>query len=80
MTWNPGAERIKGYSSREIIGKPYATFFTEEDRRAGKPERILRSGQDGGPVPGRGLATAQGRHPLLGERGGDGAARRGRAR
>jgi PAS domain S-box-containing protein len=41
MTWNPGAERIKGYSSAEIIGQPYATFFTQEDRKGGKPARIL---------------------------------------
>jgi PAS domain S-box-containing protein len=41
MTWNPGAERIKGYTAQEIIGKPYATFFTDEDRRSGKPARIL---------------------------------------
>jgi len=40
-SWNPGAERIKGYTAPEIIGKPYAAFFTEEDRRAGKPEQIL---------------------------------------
>jgi PAS domain S-box-containing protein len=41
MTWNPGAERIKGYAAAEIIGKPYETFFSEEDRRGGKPTRIL---------------------------------------
>ncbi len=40
-TWNPGAERIKGYRAAEIIGRPYATFFTPEDRAAGKPDRIL---------------------------------------
>ena len=40
-TWNPGAERIKGFTREEIVGRPYETFFTEEDRRAGKPERIL---------------------------------------
>jgi PAS domain S-box-containing protein len=40
-SWNPGAERIKGYSPEEIVGKPYAIFFSEEDRRAGKPNAIL---------------------------------------
>ena len=33
-TWNPGAERIKGYRAEEIVGRPYATFFTD-DRAAG---------------------------------------------
>jgi PAS domain S-box-containing protein len=27
-TWNPGAERIKGYSANEIIGKHFSTFYT----------------------------------------------------
>jgi PAS domain S-box-containing protein len=40
-TWNPGAERIKGYSAQEIIGRPYSTFFTDDDKRGGKPTRIL---------------------------------------
>jgi len=40
-SWNPGAERIKGYSADEIVGKPYAVFFTDEDRAAGKPNKIL---------------------------------------
>src|ERR671933_2285825 len=40
-TWNAGAERIKGYRAEEIIGKPYATFFTEEDRRRGLPDTLL---------------------------------------
>jgi PAS domain S-box-containing protein len=40
-SWNAGAQRIKGYTPQEIIGKPYALFFTEEDRLAGKPGNIL---------------------------------------
>src|SRR6185295_1615861 len=40
-SWNPGAQRIKGYATSEIIGKPYAVFFTEEDRASGKPNKIL---------------------------------------
>jgi len=40
-TWNPGAERFKGYAADEIIGKHFSRFYTEEDRAAGKPEREL---------------------------------------
>jgi PAS domain S-box-containing protein len=40
-SWNEGAKRIKGYAPEEIVGQPYAVFFTEEDRRAGKPQEIL---------------------------------------
>jgi len=47
-SWNPGAERIKGYSPEEIIGKPYAVFFAEEDRRAGKPGAILAQARSQG--------------------------------
>ncbi len=42
-TWNPGARRFKGYEAEEIIGRHFSTFFTEEDRRAGVPDRALRT-------------------------------------
>jgi PAS domain S-box-containing protein len=42
-TWNPGAERIKGYRAGEIIGRHFSVFFPEEDVRAGKPARELES-------------------------------------
>ena len=41
MTWNFGAERIKGYRAAEIIGKHFSVFFTPEDIAAGKTEREL---------------------------------------
>jgi PAS domain S-box-containing protein len=47
-TWNPGAERLKGYSADEIIGQSFSKFFTEEDRRAGKPARALRTAAETG--------------------------------
>jgi PAS domain S-box-containing protein len=40
-TWNPGAERIKGYTADEIIGQHFSRFYTEEDRAAGVPARAL---------------------------------------
>jgi PAS domain S-box-containing protein len=41
MTWNRGAERIKGYSARDIIGQHFSRFYPDEDLRAGKCEREL---------------------------------------
>jgi PAS domain S-box-containing protein len=40
-TWNTGAERIKGYTADEIIGQHFSRFYTEEDRAAGVPMRVL---------------------------------------
>ena len=40
-TWNAGAERTKGYTADDIIGRHFSVFYTEEDRRAGEPERGL---------------------------------------
>ena len=41
-TWNPGAERFKGYKADEIIGEHFSRFYTEEDRKADLPGRALR--------------------------------------
>jgi PAS domain S-box-containing protein len=37
LTWNQGAERIKGYTASEIAGKHFSVFYPEEDIRWGKP-------------------------------------------
>lgn len=41
-TWNPGAERFKGYSRDEILGRHFSTFYSEEDKAADLPARALR--------------------------------------
>jgi PAS domain S-box-containing protein len=46
-SWNPGAEAIKGYSAREVLGKHFGMFFTPEDRAAGEPERHLLAATTG---------------------------------
>lgn len=40
-SWNAGAQRLKGWTAREIIGRHYSVFFPPEDVSAGKPEREL---------------------------------------
>ncbi len=42
MTWNPGAERIKGYTADEILGLHFSRFFTQEDIDRGRPAELLR--------------------------------------
>jgi len=42
LSWNRGAERIKGYRPEEIIGKHFSVFYTPEDIREGRPERGLQ--------------------------------------
>jgi len=41
LTWNPGAERIKGYSADEIIGRHFRTFYPPELQLEGHPEHEL---------------------------------------
>jgi PAS domain S-box-containing protein len=41
VSWNPGAERIKGYGADEIIGQHFSCFYTPEDRAAGVPTEAL---------------------------------------
>jgi PAS domain S-box-containing protein len=42
-SWNPGAERFKGYSADEIIGEHFSRFYTEEDRAADVPRIALET-------------------------------------
>ena len=47
-TWNPGAERLKGWRAEEIVGHSHATFYPPEARRAGKPKELLRAAERDG--------------------------------
>jgi PAS domain S-box-containing protein len=47
-SWNVGAERIKGYSRDEILGKHVSRFYTDEDVHAGKPwEELATARREG---------------------------------
>ena len=56
LSWNAGAERIKGYSSDQIIGHNFSCFFPPEDIKRGRPEEVLR------------ITAASGRHEEQGIR------------
>jgi PAS domain S-box-containing protein len=45
VSWNTGAQRIKGYSSAEILGQHFSGFYTEEDRRNGVPQIALATAE-----------------------------------
>jgi PAS domain S-box-containing protein len=47
-TWNASAERIKGYTHAEIVGRNFIVFFTPEDVARGEPARVLASARDNG--------------------------------
>ena len=42
-SWNPGAQRFKGYTAAEIIGQHFSRFYSEEDQKAGLPARALET-------------------------------------
>jgi PAS domain S-box-containing protein len=47
-SWNPGAQRIKGYEPDEIIGEHFSRFYTPEDRDTGVPKRALETARETG--------------------------------
>jgi len=47
-TWNPGAERTKGYKANEIIGQHFSRFYTSEDLKAGTPAKALNTAREEG--------------------------------
>jgi len=56
LSWNAGAERIKGYSADQIIGRNFSCFFPPADIERGRPEEVLR------------MTAANGRHEEQGMR------------
>jgi PAS domain S-box-containing protein len=48
VSWNAGAQRLKGYNSAEIIGQHFSVFYPQEDRMKDRPRAILaRAARDG---------------------------------
>src|SRR5476651_866797 len=48
VSWNAGAQRIKGYRPEEIIGRHFSDFYTAADRDAGEPQRALATALEQG--------------------------------
>jgi len=53
-SWNSGAERIKGFQTEEIVGQHFSKFYTEEDREAGMPQKVLDTARNEGKFEGEG--------------------------
>jgi PAS domain S-box-containing protein len=45
ISWNPGAEYIKGYQADEIIGRHFSIFYPAEEIAQGKPEQELKTAE-----------------------------------
>jgi PAS domain S-box-containing protein len=54
VKWNPGAERLKGYTDAEIIGQHFSRFYPEEDRLSELPARVTATAAATGNYAGEG--------------------------
>lgn len=63
-SWNPGAEKSKGYKADEIVGKHFSCFYTAEDVAAGKPQRGLQTALEQGRFEEEGLRLRKGGSPF----------------
>jgi len=54
VSWNAGAERIKGYGAHEIVGRHFSEFYSPEDRAAGVPQFALSIAERTGKFEGEG--------------------------
>jgi PAS domain S-box-containing protein len=44
-SWTMGAQKLKGYSTAEIIGRNFSCFYTEEDRAEQRPKNALHQAE-----------------------------------
>ena len=59
LTWNSGAERLKGYRAAEIIGRSFSLFYAPEDRDVGIPQKALETATRTGRFETEGGASAR---------------------
>ena len=67
LTWNPGAERSKGYTKEEVLGKHFSMFFVPEDVTSRVPDRELTKAMRTREIRRRGMAPQEERRALLGK-------------
>ncbi|MEJ8843729.1 PAS domain-containing protein [Lacibacter sp. H375] len=48
LSWNKGAEKIKGYKEEEILGQNFRLFYMPQDRQAGLPEQLIEQAKKEG--------------------------------
>jgi PAS domain S-box-containing protein len=59
VTWNTGAERIKGYTAAEVLGRPFSRFFPPEEQARGTPAQLLAQAAEDGHYVGEGWRVRQ---------------------
>src|SRR5437870_823559 len=69
VSWNTGAERIKGYAAAGILGRHFSIFYLPEDRAAGRPDQMLaQTARPGGlPRPAGGIVRRERRRSAFKE-------------
>jgi len=50
LDWNKGAEQVKGYKAKEIVGKNFRLFYTKEDKERKLPEALLKEASEKGSI------------------------------
>src|SRR4051812_14415897 len=66
-SWNPGAERLKGYTRDEIIGQHFSRFYPPEALAEGRPERLLTIAVAEGSVEDEGWRVRKDGTPFWGD-------------
>jgi PAS domain S-box-containing protein len=64
MTWNVGAERLKGYTTHEIVGQHFSIFYTQEEIDRGHPAEVLAEAEAKGSYSEEGWRLRKDRTPF----------------
>ncbi len=64
VSWNPAAEKIKGYKAEEILGRHFSCFYTADDVAAGVPQRGLQTALEEGRFEEEGRRVKKGGTPF----------------